>query len=348
MIPIKNVYYLLSYAFVALRQGPYRKLATEEFANAADLCAAILVTGVSSQLKRGLARDYVTQTQATRVPSGKIEITASLKEQGIRQDQVVCTSDEFLVDIHLNRILKATLSVLLRAQVTQRRKKEIARLLGFFTDVTLVRLDEVDWQVRYHRHNQSYQLLVSVCWLVAKGLLMGSEKGELRLAEFFDEQQLSRLYERFLLGYFQREHPELRPRASYIDWDVDDDFTELLPAMKSDVTLTGSNQVLIIDAKFYQSTTQQHFAKHTLHSANLYQIYTYVKNKEAGVSRQNTQDKVAGLLLYARTDAQVQPDGWYQLSGTEIGVQTLDLNQDFVQIKAQLEQIITRFFSPAS
>lgn len=51
----------------------------------------------------------------------------------------------------------------------------------------------------------------------------------------------------------------------------------MLPIMQSDIHLQRGSTVLIIDAKYYASTTQVQFDKHTLHSNNLYQIFTYVK-----------------------------------------------------------------------
>ena len=64
MIPIQNIYYMLSYAFRVLNERGYRDVATEQFDNAAELCAAILARGVAVQLKRGLDREYIPQTQA--------------------------------------------------------------------------------------------------------------------------------------------------------------------------------------------------------------------------------------------------------------------------------------------
>ena len=41
MVPVKNVYWMLAYAFKALRSEGYADLATEDFPSAADLLAAI-------------------------------------------------------------------------------------------------------------------------------------------------------------------------------------------------------------------------------------------------------------------------------------------------------------------
>ena len=46
MIPVQNIYYMLSYAFQALQAQNYKDLATEKFHNTAELCAAILDKGI--------------------------------------------------------------------------------------------------------------------------------------------------------------------------------------------------------------------------------------------------------------------------------------------------------------
>ena len=51
---IKNIYYMLSYAFKVLNQGGFDNIATEEFKNVHNLLAAILVKGIGRQLILGL------------------------------------------------------------------------------------------------------------------------------------------------------------------------------------------------------------------------------------------------------------------------------------------------------
>ena len=64
MIPIKNVYYMLSYAFQVLNEQNYKNIATEQFHNTAELMAAILEKGIKVQLKRGLCKEYIPQVAA--------------------------------------------------------------------------------------------------------------------------------------------------------------------------------------------------------------------------------------------------------------------------------------------
>jgi 5-methylcytosine-specific restriction enzyme subunit McrC len=188
-------------------------------------------------------------------------------------------------------------------------------------------------------------LLLSICQLVVEGMLITTESGEHRLAQFIDDQRLHRLYEKFILEYYAQEHNELEARASQIPWALDDGMGTLLPVMQSDITLTDKRDpgcVLIIDAKFYAHATQGQYGSRTVHSANLYQIFTYVKNCEAGFGER--PHEVGGMLLYARTNEAVQPNQSYKMSGSRIEVRTLDLNQEFVEIAAQLDGIAVEYF----
>ena len=130
--------------------------------------------------------------------------------------------------------------------------------------------------------------------------------------------------------------------------ELTDEKTERIPEDKTDEIplfyiwgkdLTSIDKILIIDAKYYSKTTQSYYDTKTIHSHNLYQIFTYVKNKAVAGG------EVSGILLYARTDEEIQPDNEYMMSGNKISVKTLDLNRDFTEIAAQLNKIADEFLS---
>ena len=159
---------------------------------------------------------------------------------------------------------------------------------------------------------------------------------------FSDEQGMCRLYEKFILEYYRKHFSEISANAEQIRWQLDDGNSSMLPIMQSDITLKKGNVVLIIDAKYYEHTTQERYDAHTLHSANLYQIFTYVKNKENELS--NVPHKVSGMLLYAKTDEEITPNNSFKMTGNRIDVKTLDLNCEFCEIKKQLNAIVEDFF----
>ena len=122
--------------------------------------------------------------------------------------------------------------------------------------------------------------ILSICNLVIKGLLKTQADGTTKLMTFLDEQRECRLYEKFILEYYRKHYPMLSVNPEQIAWQLDDSDKDMLPIMQSDIMLRKGNHVFIIDAKYYLHNTQEQYGAHTLHSANLYQIFTYVKNKE--------------------------------------------------------------------
>ncbi len=342
MIPVQNIYYMLAYAFQVLNENGYKDIATEQFDNVGELCAAILAKGISVQLKRGLGKEYVSQTEPLSSLRGKIDIAESIKTQSMLRKQLVCTYDDFTVNSYMNRILKSTMELLIRSDISKVRKKDLRKLLVFFGDVDSIDVYDINWRLQYNRNNQSYRMLISICYLVVKGLLQTNTAGITKLMDFLDEQRMCRLYEKFILEYYRREHPEVKASASQIPWQLDDDFGAMLPVMQSDIMLSKGSATLIIDAKYYGHTTQSQYGVNTLHSGNLYQIFTYVKNKDAEYGDQ--PHTVSGMLLYAQTDEVVQPNHVYHMSGNKITVRTLDLNLPFSDIAKQLDGIVATHF----
>lgn len=337
MIRIQNIYHMLAYAFQILREQGYASCGTEEFENTADLLSAILVKGVSVQIKRGLGRTYIEQTEPLSCLRGKIDVTESIKQQTIIKQQLICTYDEFSVDSYMNRILKTTMELLLRYDIPKSRKKELRNLLLYFKDVGTLDVHSINWNFRFNRNNQSYQMLMSICYLVIKGLLQTTADGTVKLMQFLDEQRMCRLYEKFILEYYRKHYPQIKTAASQIGWALDDGISAMLPTMQSDIMLTFGSKTLIIDAKYYGHTMQTQYDVHTLHSNNLYQIFTYVKNKAVAGG------EVSGMLLYARTDEAIQPDNTYMMSGNRISVKTLNLDCPFQMIAEQLNSIADSF-----
>ena len=54
---------------------------------------------------------------------------------------------------------------------------------------------------------------------------------------------------------------------------------------------------------------------------------------------------IEGMLLYAKTEEEIQPDNVYQMHGSQISVKSLDLNLPFVEIAAQMDRIVESHFT---
>lgn len=331
---------MMAYAFRAMKSRDIASVRGESFEHLHDLLAELLRRGLSSQIKRGLHHDYLPQTDTLTTVRGRIDISRTASTRSMLRGRLVCQFDEYLPDTPHNRAIKALVTLLIRrGQVQTIRQKALADLLPHLASVQEIGPTEIRWgDLRIHRANANYRMLLGICELIVKGLLPNQESGETKLWSWLSDEAMSRLYERFLMQYYKVHHPELSPHARQIPWAFDpvkSSGTGQLPVMQTDVTLTDGTSELIIDAKFYGRSLQSGRGdKQTAHSHNLYQIATYVWN--ADVRRDGS---VSGLLLYAQTVHEEQPDVDIVILGNRIGVQTLNLDLPWDKLRGRLERL---------
>ncbi len=340
-ILINNIYYMLTYAFQVLHQSNYDEISSEPFDNVQDLFAAILSKGIAQQLKQGLHREYVNIKEDLPLMHGKLDFNGTIKNMVQNKKLLACEYDELSENNIFNQIIKTTVLFLLKEDsVKDESKTALKKEMLFFSGVDEINPFLIRWDLlKFNRNNQSYRMLLSICQFVLEGLLLTTDDGTVKLAQFLDEQRMCRLYERFILEFYRKEVPKVKANASKIEWQLDDSMSSLLPTMQSDIMLTHGNKTLIIDAKYYSHATQVQYGKHTLHSQNVYQIFTYVMNQDVG----NTGN-VAGMLLYAKTDEDITPNAEQSIMGHKISAKTLDLNCEFSNIANQLKKIASDYF----
>lgn len=342
-ILIRNIYYMLSYAFQELKRRNYEDIDKEDFERVQDLFAEILYKGMSMQLKQGLYREYIEKHDTLPLLKGKLDIRETIRNRVQRKSVLSCEFDELSENNIFNQIIKTTACILVREKTVSRiRKVQLKSLLPFFDGVDEVNPFTIRWNMlRYQRSNQTYKMLMNICFFVLDGMLMTDESGAFKMATFSDEH-MNRLFEKFVLEYYKVHHKGVSANTEHIEWDIDMEkspMIDFLPAMKTDVTLRSGNHVLIIDTKYYGSALQYNFNKATIHSNNLFQVFSYVKNVDIG----NTGD-VEGVLLYAKTQEEISPNLDAVFGKNRIRVKTLDLNKEFVDIAKQLDNIYKSSF----
>lgn len=337
-ILIRNIYYMLAYAFQELRHNNYVEIEGEDFKEIYDLFAEILIKGISFQLKQGLHREYVGRQEAMPSIRGKIAMAGTMSLRTKRSNLVACDFDELSEDNIFNRIIVTTVNVLLRhSNVKKEKKGRLKKLMLFFSNVEPISINAIHWNtLRFDRNNRSYRMLLYVCYFILDGMLMTTENGHYKMRELSDEH-MNRLFERFVLEYYRKHHPTYTARAEQVKWNIDRELSteSILPIMKTDIMLTLGARTLIIDTKYYGSTMQLQFDKYSIHSNNLYQIHTYVTEHDT-----QRNGSVDGMLLYAKTQESITPDGQMKMAaGNTIYFRTLDLNQDFKMISRQLDSL---------
>ena len=294
-ILIRNVYYMLAYAFQELRQNNYAEITGEKFDNIYDLFAEILIRGISYQLKQGLYREYVSRNESMQTVKGKIDMRGTIDNKIRNIQKIACDYDELSENNVYNQIVVSTAVLLIKhSEVKKNKKAKLKQLLLFFQNVQPIDVNTIRWNaLRFDRNNRNYRLLLYICYFIISEWVLTTENGKFQMREFSDEH-MCRLFEKFVLSYYKKHHPDLKPFAAQIDWNIETEQSTLniLPIMQTDILLTIGERTLIIDTKYYTRSMQKQFDKATIHSNNLYQIHTYVTEYD-----EYHTGKVDGMLL---------------------------------------------------
>ena len=339
-IIIKNIFYMLSYAFQELRKNTYESISTEKFDNIYDLFSEIIAKGVSQQLKQGLHRSYIEKQDSIPTLRGKLNLPDTIRHKVNQRQLLECEFDEYSPDNLFNQILKSTVLLLISStDVKPERKKLLRKILPLFSDIQETDLKTVKWRnLRFDRNSKTYQMLLYLCYFVVQELLLTTDEGKFKQQKFSDDR-MCRLFEKFVLEYYKKHHPEFKPSAKQIEWNLDKEKSpgiNLLPLLKTDVFLTINDRTLIIDTKYYSKMMSEYYDKKSIAAHNQHQIFTYVVNHD-----RKHEGKTDGMLLYAKTQEEIQPDDMVTVSdGNRLYYKNLDLNQDFEGIKSQLESFV--------
>lgn len=334
MIPIKNIYFLLCYAWNKLEENELVDVSAEDESDLLNLLSRVLLNGTKTLLKRGINRQYLTENEVYQGIKGKVNITDSLRKNLFSKGFSVCEFDELSADILPNQILKTTLQNLIQIpNVSPALKQEIRTIIFRLHEVnTLVLTDTIFHQVQINRNNSFYAFLLNISELIYINVLIDEETGNFQFIDFLrDERQMAKLFEEFIRNFYKIEVPEAKVFREDLQWKMAGEMHQFLPKMQTDISIKINNRKLIIDAKYYKETLQKYYDSEKIHSQHLYQLFAYLKNQE------NT--KAEGILIYPTVQKSLSLT--YTHEGHTIRIETLNLNQDWHEIKADLLRIIT-------
>jgi len=344
-VPIQNIYYLLCYAWDKLEERDVVNVSVSDETRLADLFAKVLINGATYLFKKGLDRDYIEIEEDTRSLRGKILLSPSIKSNLFRKSMARCCFDELSYDVLHNQILKATFRTLLRIrEIEKTLKEEVGVLYKKFPNVSDIALENRHFgMVRLNRNNYFYDFLLKVCRIVHECVLVDERSGDAKFVDFIrDEGRMAAVFEDFVRNFFRKEQHDYRVGRDYIKWHraQEGNHDAYLPIMQTDTSLTARDhsKKIVIETKYYKNVFQTHLgSQEKLISTNLYQLYAYLKNLEGNGGVDATCE---GILLYAAVDQEV--DFHYYFPGHDLRVKTLNLNQDWRAIHAELLRMVER------
>lgn len=338
-IPVRNVYYLLCYAWDCLEPGELIDVSRLPYTELVDLLAMALCEGVRHVARRGLDQGYATEEAVIAGVRGRVDLLGTERRFLSRHGQALCRFDELTVDTLPNRIIKTTVQKLTRETTLDRRlHRQAERLCRDLRGIAAIALNDHSFRrVQLAAHNRFYRFLLHVCEALHGAWLIDSETGQYRFRDFRrDDRQMAKLFERFLFHFLRIELPDWQVKRQGILWKAESDsdpHLALLPAMQTDISLRRGERVAIIDAKFYRQTLNRHFDTPKIHHDNLYQLMSYLHN-----APRRDGDRLSGMLVYPRVDQTLRQR--YVIQGYPVAVATVDLDRPWQEIKRELLEMV--------
>lgn len=337
-IPIENIYYMLCYAWDKLEYLDRSKAGILQEKDVINLLCRIFVKEIDLFLKKGLYREYKSFEEETSILRGKINFNESLPLMVNKKNKLMCSYEELDFNITINKIIKSTIISLLKVnQLSEDNRRHLKKISAYFSIIDTISLDETVFKgIRYNSSNKAYEFIINICKLIKDNLLI-DEKG--KEAEFYnfleDERKMAYLFENFVRNFYKKE---LKPSKVYrenIIWGLKGENLSYLPLMQTDISIELPHKKIIMDTKYYKAALTLNFGKDKLNSANLYQLFAYLKNNEGKSPKDRTAE---GILLYPRVNKDL--DLTYTMENHIMKVCTVNLNMKWQSIEARLMEIV--------
>lgn len=342
VIPIRNIYFMLAYAWNHLQDAKLVNLDAVPGNNLLDILGHVLNKSILYLSRRGFELGYRPQTELISGVKGRINFTQTLRGFHLPQGKTVSTFDELDPNTLANQIIKSTLTTLIKHEKLNQNVREEARSIR----AKMVGINEIHLspqhfnQIRTSSNSRHYKFAISLCKLIKNNTIINQSNGSYRFYDFErDERSISLLYQDFLYQFCKNELKNVQTKRSYLKWNAyseSDSSLSLLPRMETDITLSRNNRTLIIDAKYYKNIFSNRKDTQKFHSANLYQLMSYL-----WAFRPKYGEEVAGLLIYPQVGAAVKHR--YNVNGFDVGLCTIDLDQDWEKIHQNLLVILSEF-----
>lgn len=346
-IPIRNIWYMLLYAWNEPPQMSNSLMQNEELSpNLDSLLCLILIRLIQQRFRIGLGRNYLDENHIIKGIRGQINFGESLKRDLFNKGQTYCRYQEFSINVPKNQIIRTTLQRMVRLgqfgsdnsyakEIRQRLRRASMTMDG--VDFVELSVDFINRQ-QLGRNDRDYRIMLAICRLLLQRHMPFDSEGQTAILNS-DNFNLTmfRIYESFIANFY---------KYHLIDWQISPQRTfnwyeqspnQYLPTMRPDLVLEEkeTKRIIVLDTKYTRQTSKNQYGSDKFHSSHLYQMYAYLKTQEE-VSEQHRI--ASGILLYPASRS-IKLNETIKLNNHTINISCVDLAEPWQEIENKLLEI---------
>lgn len=354
-IPIKNLFYMLCYAWNVLAVADDMKVGTDDFDDAYNLLSRVFSYGIGKLIRQGFHRSYIENTEELSTLRGKIQVQESMSKLTAQRKKLICSYDEYSTNDLFNQILKCTMDSLIKnPNVNTATKRNLKKQIVFFEGISSVPPTKTNRQkLIFNRNNVTYKLLINIAVMLYDNTTVSEEDGNNTFKDFYRQEQMHKVFEMFILNFYKIHlDPDVyRVHAPKINWHLEEgaadiwgDFFEVdeNPGdRRTDIVLENKklNLQLIFDAKYYKNTFVSAYMNsddERARTGHLNQVRGYLIDSDF------PGDKM-GALIYPMVNSDLAKGKLYPIQGSNIMVKTINLNTEWKNIESDLLGFVRKF-----
>lgn len=339
----QNIYYMLCYCVDELVYFNDAYIDYEELNGTHDLLAALLCNSFELLYKNGYIKEYNKEQIITGKPRGRVSIPKSIEKGSIGSAKLVCSVSNIGIDSELNRIIKASFSILIESNklVDDKINKNLMAKLYRYREM-LDNVSDIEISLRelysITELPEWYRPIFTVCKLIWNDWIAFDSEGNHRLLELNDISRLCYIWQKYLLHFSQKYFNQLIvSNPTYIDgWKIDKNGNKQPRQRHLDLLINDkyNKKAVIADAKYYNSGDGDSVS-------NRDQVNTY-----CDIFYNNHMDyKITGLLLIASDRYTGHIGGKDGNNGIEINSYTININQDKDNMESDIIDIIESYLN---
>jgi len=348
LIPIKNLWFLLSYAHNLAEFSSQLPVAIADEDDIPELLGRLLVWLVERRIRRNLTRAYQTrEARLTRV-RGRIDLVQTLCSDELRQGRIICRFEEPTADTPRNQLVRYALThaaTIVGETNLSHRCFQLASELGRL-GVSYRRPARSEMaREQIGRNDAEDRALLAISGLVLDPRLPTEEAGNSYLARLRrDDRMLPYIFEKAVAGFYAHQLPArewwVRPQKQ-LDWPIHaptSGLRPLLPGMQADLVIDSrlTDRRIVIDTKFKTILRSNQFGSEKFRSGDIYQVFTYLRT-QTGVGDRHAEH-AEGTLLHPSVGEHV--DESCTVQGHRLRFTTVDLGSEIATICATLRSLV--------
>ncbi|MBF7069029.1 McrC family protein [Campylobacter volucris] len=221
-----------------------------------------------SVITKGLKRDYVSVEENRAFLKGKLLFNENIKQNLVHKERFFTQSDEFILDIAPNRLIKSTLNFL--KSKTTMYKFKITKVLQMLDEVEFSTNYAKDFDYKISRHFDYYENILSWCKIFLQNQSFAPYKGQKEaFALLFP---MEKIFEDYVAYMFKFANPNKNIKTQSSGKYLVNKNGENCFMLKPDLYIENE---MILDTKWKIPDQNSEDKKYGIAQSDLYQMFAY-------------------------------------------------------------------------